>query len=186
MSLLEAAARVFGEVGYAKATTNAIAQEAGVSPGTFYQFFPNKQSIVEALADRYVRELDLIHANLGDVLVLSSLPIEDLVDGLVDPFITFHTQHPAFEAMFVEAGLAPESVNRKQVLEDSLTTRLTRVFRNRKPDLRPRDALWTARVCSSIFKGMMPLISAHGGQQRTRLIRELKSVLTRYILPITG
>ncbi|CAM5687002.1 TetR family transcriptional regulator [Streptomyces purpurascens] len=43
--LLEAAATVFATTGYTAASTNAIAREAGVSPGTLYEFFPNKEAI---------------------------------------------------------------------------------------------------------------------------------------------
>jgi hypothetical protein len=42
-ALLRAAAAVFGRLGYHQTTTNAIATEAGVSPATLYQFFPNKK-----------------------------------------------------------------------------------------------------------------------------------------------
>ena len=48
--ILEAAARVFAEVGYEAATTNAIAREARTSIGSLYQFFPNKGAVLEALA----------------------------------------------------------------------------------------------------------------------------------------
>lgn len=47
--LLQAAAGVFCRTGYAAASTNAIAREAGVSPGTLYQFFPNKEAIAVEL-----------------------------------------------------------------------------------------------------------------------------------------
>ena len=40
--LLQAAAQVFEELGYAAATTNRIADRAGVSIGTLYQYFPNR------------------------------------------------------------------------------------------------------------------------------------------------
>src|ERR1700737_822831 len=50
--LLDAADAVFAEIGYERATTNAISKYAGVSPGTFYQFFPNKQVVEESLATR--------------------------------------------------------------------------------------------------------------------------------------
>jgi AcrR family transcriptional regulator len=48
--LLDVAARVFAEVGFEAATTNGIAARAGVSPGSLYQFFPNKDAMAEALA----------------------------------------------------------------------------------------------------------------------------------------
>jgi AcrR family transcriptional regulator len=52
-SLLEAAARVFVREGYAKATTNRIAAAAGVSVGSLYQYFPNKDAIAVELLRRY-------------------------------------------------------------------------------------------------------------------------------------
>ncbi|MCZ7680160.1 MAG: TetR/AcrR family transcriptional regulator [Sandaracinaceae bacterium] len=51
--LLEGAARVFRREGFG-ATTNRIAEEAGVSIGTLYEYFPNKQSLLDAIAERHV------------------------------------------------------------------------------------------------------------------------------------
>lgn len=51
--VLEAAARVFKREGFA-ATTNRIAEEAGVSIGTLYEYFPHKQALLFALAERHV------------------------------------------------------------------------------------------------------------------------------------
>src|ERR1700753_3110161 len=55
--LLRAAAAVFSRLGYHETTTNAIAGEAGVSPATLYQYFPNKEAIASALASIYAREM---------------------------------------------------------------------------------------------------------------------------------
>src|SRR5260370_1341413 len=55
--LLNVAALIFEEVGYAAATTNAIAARAGVPIGSLYQFFPNKEAIMDALVERYLDEL---------------------------------------------------------------------------------------------------------------------------------
>lgn len=50
--MLEAAMRLLDKGGMASLTTNAVAQTAGVSIGTLYQYFPNKDAILDALADR--------------------------------------------------------------------------------------------------------------------------------------
>ena len=52
-AILEAAARVFSREGW-NATTNRIAQEAGVGIGSLYEYFPNKQALLVALAGRHV------------------------------------------------------------------------------------------------------------------------------------
>lgn len=61
--ILEAAARVFAQKGYDRATTREIAAEADVSEGTIYNYFRNKQALVDALVEM-VRErfLDLLDA----------------------------------------------------------------------------------------------------------------------------
>jgi len=51
--LLEAATRVFKREGFA-ATTNRIAAAAGVGIGTLYEYFPHKQALLLALAERHV------------------------------------------------------------------------------------------------------------------------------------
>ena len=58
-SILDAAARVFVEYGYAGGTTNRIAEEAGVSVGSLYEYFHNKTAILEALLERRLAEADL-------------------------------------------------------------------------------------------------------------------------------
>ena len=49
-------ARVLEECGYQDASTNRIAREAGVSPGSLYQYFPDKEAILAEIAHRLVEE----------------------------------------------------------------------------------------------------------------------------------
>jgi len=55
--ILEAAMRLLNKGGMALLTTNAVAATAGVSVGTLYQYFPNKEAILDALADREMADL---------------------------------------------------------------------------------------------------------------------------------
>lgn len=55
--ILEAAARVLEERGFDGYTTNAVAERAGVSVGSLYQYFPNKDALTVALIDRETAEL---------------------------------------------------------------------------------------------------------------------------------
>lgn len=52
-TLLEATARVLVKRGYSGTNTNLIAEVAGVSVGSIYQYFPNKDSLIEALHQRH-------------------------------------------------------------------------------------------------------------------------------------
>src|SRR4029450_3770500 len=52
-AILFAAAHILKTAGFAHATTNTIAENAGVSIGSLSQYFPNKEAIVAALRERY-------------------------------------------------------------------------------------------------------------------------------------
>lgn len=53
--------------GYDGFSTNRIAAEAGISPGSLYQYFPNKDAIIDAVVERYGATLaDQVAAALGD------------------------------------------------------------------------------------------------------------------------
>jgi len=53
-AIIQAAALSFVREGYAGATTNRIAEVAGVSVGSLYEYFPNKASLLLALISRQV------------------------------------------------------------------------------------------------------------------------------------
>jgi AcrR family transcriptional regulator len=59
-AILDAAARVLVERGYAATTTNLVAERAGVSVGSLYQYFPNKDALIAALHDRHAREMNSV------------------------------------------------------------------------------------------------------------------------------
>ena len=56
-AILAAAAQILVKHGYEGTNTNRIAEAAGVSVGSLYQYFPNKESIVVALMERHADEV---------------------------------------------------------------------------------------------------------------------------------
>lgn len=55
--ILAVAERVFGELGYAKATTRRIAQEAGIAPGLLFYYFQTKKDLYAAVVHSALGEL---------------------------------------------------------------------------------------------------------------------------------
>lgn len=65
--LVHAARTVLVRDGYDAFTTNRAAEQAGVSPGSLYQYFPNKAALVETVIDRWSDEIsDRVAAALAD------------------------------------------------------------------------------------------------------------------------
>src|SRR5215469_8926053 len=83
--LLRVAAQTFEEIGYAAASTNVIAARAGVSIGSLYQFFPNKEAILDALVECYLEDMR------QEVFVRESeLPITRWIELVIARLARFH------------------------------------------------------------------------------------------------
>jgi AcrR family transcriptional regulator len=182
-SLLRAAEQVFAELGYERATTNLIASRASVSPGTLYQFYPNKEAMAEALAVRYAEELEGLHHTVFDMKI-AAVSLPELIDAIVDPFLKFHDGAPAFDALFLAASVSPELAGRIRVLHDTVGSRIISIFELRAPEIKGEDLRWAAETAVGIFRGLLPLITPLKGSKRSRAIRELKLVLFRYLEPL--
>jgi len=81
-AMLIAAERVLAEHGIAALTTNRIAEVAGVSIGSLYQYFPNKEAIAAALIDRHVAryigtatQLVSMNANAEPMTIVTAIGI---------------------------------------------------------------------------------------------------------------
>jgi len=181
-SLLRAAERVFGKIGYHATTTNAIAKEADVSVATLYQFFPNKEAIAEMLALRYADKLaEALQAIRHETL--TSVDIENLVSRLVDPLINFHKEYPAFRTLLTEAP-ASSATERKQALSTANNGAVAKLFMTRNPKLSNEQALLTAQACIAVFVGFLPLIAGTKDDARRKYIKTLKEVLVRFLEPV--
>ena len=97
--ILTAAAHVFAEHGYAAGTTNRIAERAGVSIGSLYQYFPNKDAI---LASLLVRHIDRGTWTRADQLDLSPGSLRAMVRALVRDAIDNHSDDPQLLRIMIE------------------------------------------------------------------------------------
>jgi len=64
--LLNAAAHVIAETGYEAATMSEVAERAGASIGSLYQFFPNKEAVTQALRSNYSHQIEELWVPLGE------------------------------------------------------------------------------------------------------------------------
>jgi AcrR family transcriptional regulator len=92
--MLDECARLLDQVGYDGLTTKEVARRAEVPIGTFYQFFPDKQGLVRALA---LRNLDAFLARLTARLGSAGISMwTDAVDLAVDEFVAMKRTTPGF------------------------------------------------------------------------------------------
>jgi AcrR family transcriptional regulator len=97
--ILAAADEIAGRDGVEELTTSRIASEAGVSIGSLYTYFPDKHSIVQALAQSYKVE----HTELMNELERAILEdgSDDPVALAVDAFARQYRERPGFRALWL-------------------------------------------------------------------------------------
>jgi AcrR family transcriptional regulator len=99
-ALVEATARILVSEGFDKASTNRIAEVAGVSVGSLYQYFPSKEALVAAVIERHNR--DIMQVVQGALEEAVSLPVEEAVRRLVAMAIEAHRVDPKLHCVLAE------------------------------------------------------------------------------------
>lgn len=104
-ALLEATALLLVEQGWDTLTTNRVAERAGVSIGTLYQYFANKDALVGLLFERFIEEqLGMLREELATLLA-EDFMLEDAVARLMRVVMSGHRAHPALSrALFMQVS----------------------------------------------------------------------------------
>ncbi len=109
--ILSAAAQVFEDFGYAAGTTNRIAERAGVSVGTLYQYFPNKEAVAVALLERHINETNRkLHEWVGH-MVSKRHGLHGALSDYVRGVMEVHNERPRLQHMLLEETPLPERLH---------------------------------------------------------------------------
>lgn len=175
IGLLHAAACVIAEKGYEAATMSEIAERAGASIGSLYQFFPNKEAVAQALRSKYSHQIVELWVPLGEES--KNLDSESFVDRLIDVTVKFADEHPAFLALLDE----PLTVKRRGQISRRFCELMARFFLLRKPHMSRVRALRMASVTLKIIHAMMVLYKDARRREKPYIVREFKLVLSCYL-----
>jgi AcrR family transcriptional regulator len=143
-AILTGAAQVLERRGYAGTTTDAIAERAGVSVGSVYQYFPNKEAILVALAERHIEEgFERVWGLLEEARG-RELALETLMRRFVEAMIALHRNEPRLHRVLFEEAPLPAGLRRRlQRLEDAFAEQVAMQLAE-WPGLRPQSPTPTA------------------------------------------
>lgn len=116
LPILEAAAHVFAAQGVQETTVQAILDRAGVSRGTFYKYFRNKEQVV---AELYALAAQMLLAAIREAADKATTPLDKLRAGL-DVFLAVHAQWGALIRVLQPEAARPDSPlypTRRQLLD---------------------------------------------------------------------
>ena len=113
-NILEASIRVLKQHPYHQFTTNRVAEAAGISIGSLYQYFPNKQSI---LLELEIKAVDAMIENVEKFLFEDKFKPEQRLYHAIEYF--FVTEFSFYEIPFSSNFEYPTQLNRIKITIDS-------------------------------------------------------------------
>jgi AcrR family transcriptional regulator len=177
---LKVAERLIAELGYDAVTMTAIAEQAGASIGTLYDYFPDKTAIAVALKTQYVEQGDahwkalLSHA--------AEMTREELAELFVEGALQLAKDLPAYLSLMG----APVMYTRSQSLRRPLRKSVVGALQAMNPKLREDRAFIYAEVIVQLIKGMLTVYREAAPKEREQVAEEFKKLFRLYLVESLG
>jgi len=182
-AILSATARILVKEGYDRASTNRIAEAAGVSVGSLYQYFPSKEALVAALIEKHSQEM-LSYLESRAASHAPTAPLRTLVRDVVHAMVDAHRVDPKLHRVLMEQVPRVGALKRLSELDDRALELIRTYLEFRSPELRPKNLKLAAFLMASLVEAvthgavlMHPEYLVDEG-----LIDETTEVICRYLL----
>ena len=151
-ALLKATAHILVKEGYESASTNRIAEAAGVSIGSLYQYFPSKEALVAAVVDRHMQEmLELLRAAVDRV---REQPVEAATRELVKVMIDAHRVDPRLHRALVEQVPRVGRLENVRAIDREAYTLIRAYLEAHRDELRVADLDVASFVCVATVEAL--------------------------------
>jgi len=182
-AILEAAAQVFERHGYAAGTTNRIAERAGVSIGTVYQYFPDKDAILVALVTRHLEEGTAVLVPIVGQLLSEPPPISEGLTRILEALLELHRHQPQLHRVLFEEAPRPEHLQRDLDAAADRATAAVAAYLRLRPEVQTRDpdlaAQMVVLVAETVTHGLV--IHPRDGVDPAAYAHEAALMLERYL-----
>lgn len=179
--ILDAAAQVLVEEGFDRATTNGIARRAGVSIGSLYQYFPNKEAVVAALFDRLSdKAVRLYQDRLKEI---SKAPLREAIHRSILGAVELYRSAPELVEMAMDRMNDLGRENHYRGVREKFVMILTAVLQARKSEVRDGDLTHMAWVAAAAMESVLLRILREKPDYLStdRLLGEAAELISRYL-----
>jgi AcrR family transcriptional regulator len=164
-ALVEATARILVREGFDKASTNRIAEVAGVSVGSLYQYFPGKEALVAAVIERHHRDImKVVRVALDEVAVQ---PIEKAVRRLVAVAIEAHRIDPKLHRVLAEQIPRTGRLENVEVFDRDIYALFKAYLERHSGEFRNVDVGLATFVCVTSIEALAHTAVLHGAEAFT-------------------
>jgi AcrR family transcriptional regulator len=183
-ALVEATARILVREGFDCASTNRIAEQAGVSVGSLYQYFPSKEALVAAVIARHKQ--DLMQVARGVLAQVEGLPLKLAVRRMVTAGVKAHSHDPKLHRVLAEQMPRTGKLGNVDVFDRENYALFKRYLEGRRSEIRALDLDLAAFVCVTSIESLTHTAVLHHSetfpeQAMQQLIDEATRLIVRYL-----
>ena len=175
---LEVAAHLIGELGFEAVTMTAIAEHSHASIGTLYDYFPDKQTLAQALAAQYAEEADGHWKRLLEGA--STLKKAALADLFVEGALAFARERPAYLPLIG----APFFYSRSAAARRPLRRTFADALRRLNPKLTADRAFLSAQIIVELIKGLLAVCKQIDPKDTDLVTVEFKRLMRNYLIEV--
>ena len=186
-SIIQAAARVFERKGYSDATIDDIAEEAGVSKPTIYQYVKSKQWLLETIVERVIYPLG---EHVREILESDATPVEKL-ERYIFRSVRSATGLQTYYAVLLsdQTALSPQASKRFRTWLHGMDNTVEGLLKDCVADGSVREDI-DLRVATNLLNGLLTTIyrwyKPKGGPTPEEIADETMKFLSGFILAPTG
>lgn len=183
--ILQAAAQVFGRLGYAGTTTNKIAERAGVSIGSLYQYFSNKDELLSVLLENHRREVKAVIEQARVKLADPDAPLSRGLRSLLEGLLELHLRDPELNRVLDQSIRGPEGGRLPGDDEDGHYVEEVKRILELRPDVQVDDARMAAWVVVQTVHLLIRWLGHESprGLNAAAFVDETLHMLLRYLSP---
>ena len=182
-ALIEATARILIREGFDKASTNRIAEVAGVSVGSLYQYFPSKEALVAAVIDRHNQEVrQVVQGELAEAV---NRPIGQAVRKLVAVAVKAHRIDPKLHRVLAEQIPRVGRLEKVKTFNREYYALFKNYLESRRDEIRAVDLGLAAFVCVTSIEALTHTAVLHhkivSDEAMNALIDEVTRLIVGYL-----
>ena len=180
-AILDTTAAIVAEDGLAAATMHAIAKRSGTTIGSMYHFFPDRDLVIVALAERHGRAIGEMATTLVAV-DWSALSLEGAVDRYVESGVDYVRRHPdLFPVAQAALVMRPDLRQRDDSPEHLLLAVTKAIVSARTPDAPATERTARAVMMLALVEGVVERSTRTTNPSPSVMYRELKRALCAYL-----
>lgn len=186
-AIVTATARILEEGGFEAASTNRVAEVAGVSVGSLYQYFPNKESLVQAVIERHCDDLFALMA--GKLAALGDrTPLPEVARELVKLVLELHAHEPKLHRVLVEQSQRLGTMTRLQEVDQRMTELIVAYLEAHREAVAPQNLQLAAFLSVKLVDSVAHAVFLDGAAsvRLPELTDELTRMLLAYFTPVSG